>query len=243
MYTSNGIMIHSRVTASGIQYMEYGEVGCPLIVYLHGICEVGKKPESLLTQSPVRRGWADGKAQGFMYPDFFTKKIRVVAPILKSGFWEPDYIDNFLDEIETTNLNCLMGWSWGGGGVANYLNQKVKKHQFKCGVAMSMGNYSQAGVNVTCPVKLVHAVDDKTTPVTNSDKFYTGILDQFKGGYSRPSGGGHYAWNNFLEPSTGIYEWIKSFSSEITYTQGVIELGSDGSIYGNFTGKRIKLNN
>lgn len=241
---SFGQTVTEKVTTSGIQYLEYGEAGWPLIVYLHGIGEVGKTPSALIYQSPLCVGWnsVTFKTEGFFYPEFFTKNIRVVAPVLKSGFWEPAYIDKFLDEINTENLVCLMGWSWGGGGVAKYINQPVKKYAFKCAVPMSMGNYSIAGVNVTCAVKIVHAANDGTTPVSNSDKFYAGIPEQYKAGYLRPDYGGHYVWQNFLQPSTGIYEWIKSFSSIITYTQGTIEKGSDGNIYVNFEGKRTKLN-
>jgi pimeloyl-ACP methyl ester carboxylesterase len=242
--TSFGQTITEKVTASGIQYAEYGEAGWPLIVYLHGISEVGKTPSALLAQSPFCRGWnaVEKKPEGFLYPEFFTKNIRVVAPVLKSGFWEPDYINKFLDEINTDNLVCLMGWSWGGGGVAKYINQPIKKYNFKCAVAMSMGNYSLPGTNVTCPVKLVHALDDNRTPFENSDKFYAGVPEQFKAGYLRLGGGGHNVWSRFLQPSTGIYEWIKSFSSLVTYTQGTIELGSDGLLYVNFNGVRRKLN-
>lgn len=244
IYQSNGITINSGITPKGIEFMEYGDQSWPLIVYLHGIGEVGKTPSALLDQSPIARGWSNGGYNGFFYPDFFTKQIRVVAPVLKSGFWTPQYINDFLDEINTSNLTCQIGWSWGGGGTAGYINQVNPKYKFKCAIPMSMGNYSQAGVNVACPVKIVHAANDGDTPVGNSDTFYAGIPTQYKAGFSRPSSGGHYVWQNFLQPSTGIYEWIKSFSTlapPVTYTEGKIELGSDKIIYGNFNGQRIKL--
>ena len=178
--SSFGQTVTEKVTASGIQYLEYGEAGWPLVVYLHGLTEVGQPPSALIWQSPLCRQWnpLTKQADLFFYPEFFTKNIRVVCPVLKSGFWEPAYIDKFLDEINTENLVCLMGWSWGGGGVAKYINQPVKKYAFKCAVPMSMGNYSIAGTNVTCAVKIVHATNDGRSPVTNSDAFYAGIQDQ-----------------------------------------------------------------
>jgi hypothetical protein len=68
------------------------------------------------------------------------------------------------------------------------------------------------GTNVKCPVKMIHATNDWVS-YKNSDTFWSGIPQQFKSSYEKPDGGGHYVWGNFLEPSTGIYEWIKSFSA------------------------------
>ena len=211
VHEANGHVLYGNKTPKGIDYLEYGNIGDPLIVYLHGIGEVGKSPSAILGQSPIGAGWANNQWSGFRYPDFFTKGFRVVAPILKSGSWTPAYIDSFLDEINTTNIICLMGWSWGGEGTANYMNQSTKKYDFKCGVIMCKSG-SASGINVTSPVKLVHAVNDSKTSVSNSDKFYNGLPEQFKAEYHRPASGDHWVWAKFLEPSTGIYEWIKSFS-------------------------------
>lgn len=216
IYKSDGIAIHGDKTPKGIEYLEYGNVGDPLIIYLHGVGEVGKSPYALLSQSPVSAGWDKsigtwGGYAGWRFPDFFTKGIRVIAPILKSGAWTPAYIDSFLDEINISNLTCLMGWSWGGAGAATYLNQIIPKYNFKCGALMCMSG-AGSGTNVKCQIKMIHAANDTTTSIANSDNFWAGVPQQFKISYDKPTSGGHYVWANFLEPSTGIYEWIKSFS-------------------------------
>lgn len=249
IYKSNGITIYGRKTPKGIDYLEYGNVGDPLIVYLPGVGEVGKTPSAILNQSPVCAGWNPklglwGEMEGFKYPDFFTKGIRVVAPILKSGSWTPAYIDSFLDEINNTNLTCLMGWSLGGAGTGNYLNQVSPKYNFKCGVLMSMAN-AGVGTNVKCPVRLIHAMNDNTggTHISNSDNFWSGVPQEFKSSYEKPASGGHYVWANFLEPSTGIYEWIKSMaepSEEEEEIEGrLIKKGN--SIYAVFNGEQILM--
>jgi hypothetical protein len=248
IYKSGNIEIEDGVI-NNVKYLRWGDPSWPLLVYLHGIDQVGKKPTDLMTQGPFARGFNSTLkvVEGFKYPEFFNKQIQVIAPILNSGFWEPKYINDFLDSLGITNPMCLMGWSWGGGGAAKYLNQFVRKNNFSCGVMLSMGNYSDPGLNVRCPVKLVHATNDDRTSYKNSDLFYAGVLEPFKAGYSKPSGGGHYAWEPFINPSTGIYEWMKSTIPVvetppiITYTEGKIELGSDGVVYGNFNGNRIKL--
>lgn len=224
-------------TPKGIEYLEYGKVGDPLIIYLHGVGQVGTNPAALIYQSPVCAKWPTG----FQFPEFFTKGIRIVAPVLKSGSWTPAYIDSFLDEINTTNLVCLMGWSWGGEGVGIYLNQITKKHEFKCGVLISKSG-KISGTNVSCPVRMVHATNDGTCHFSNSDTFYSGVPEKFKGGYARPDGGDHWVWISLLDPSSGIYEWIKSFSQIITYTEVKIEKGSDGKLYINENGNRILFN-
>lgn len=249
IYTSDGITINGGKTPKGIEYMEYGNVGDPLIVYLHGVGERFASPSNLLLQSPVCAGWNKdlgswGEMEGFKYPDFFKKGIRVVAPVLKAWNWSPSYIDNFLDEINTTNLTCLMGWSLGGGAVGVYLTQATKKYDFKCGVLLSKSG-SESGVNVTCPVKLVHGTNDsKGCPVSNSDTFYAGVPSQYKAGYSKTAGD-HWEWQGFLEPSTGIYEWILAQAEppkSITYKEVKTEKGSDGKLYINDNGVRTPFN-
>lgn len=244
IYKSGDIEIQDGVI-NNVKYLHWGNSFWPMIIYLHGLDQVGKNPIDLMTQGPFARGYNFPlqKVEGFKYPDFFNKQIQVIAPILNSGFWEPKYLDDFMDSLGISNPLCLMGWSWGGGGTAKYLNQPVKRHNFGCGVMLSMGNYSQPGVNVNCRVKLVHATNDSRTPYQNSDSFYAGVPAQFKDGYSKPSGGNHQAWEVFLQPSTGIYEWMKTTipAPIISYTPGQIELGSDGNVYGNFNGNRIQL--
>lgn len=247
IYKSGDIEIQEGII-NNVKYLRWGDPSWPLLVYLHGIDQVGKKPADLMTQGPFARGYNFTLkiAEGFKYPEFFTKQIQVIAPILNSGFWEPKYINDFLDSLGITNPMCLMGWSWGGGGTAKYLNQLIKKHNFLCGVVLSMGNYSTPGTNVDCPVKVLHATNDTRTPYQNSDSFYAGVPEQFKAGYSKPSGGNHQAWESFLNPATGIYEWMKSTIAVVTppvvtYTPGQLELGSDGIAYGNFNGNRIQL--
>lgn len=248
IYKSGNIEIEDGLI-NNVKYLRWGDPSWPLLIYLHGIGQIGKKPIDLITQGPFARGYNFTLkiAEGFKYPEFFNKQIQVIAPILNSGFWEPKYIDDFLDSLGVANPLCLMGWSWGGGGTAKYLNQLIKKHNFSCGVMLSMGNYNSPGVNVKCPVKLIHAINDNDTSYKNSDSFYAGVPEQFKAGYLKPENGGHYVWDSFLQPSTGIYEWMKSTlpvivtPPTITYTQGGIELGSDGVVYGNFNGNRIKI--
>jgi len=248
IYKSGDIEIQEGLI-NNVKHLRWGDPSWPLLFYLHGIGQVGKKPIELMTQGPFARGFNFQLkvAEGFKFPEFFNKQIQVIAPILNSGFWEPKYINDFLDSLGITNPMCLMGWSWGAGGTAKYLNQSIKKYNFSCGVMLSMGNYSEAGVNVNCPVKLVHATNDDTTSYKNSDSFYSGVPEQFKAGYSKPANGNHQAWESFLHPSTGIYEWMKSTIPAvvtppvITYTPGQLELGSNGIAYGNFNGNRIQL--
>jgi hypothetical protein len=249
IYQSNGIIIFESEIAN-IKFLQYGDPSWPAIIYLHGKDEVGKTPKELLTQSPVCAGWNPtlppwGNYEGWKYPDFFKKNIQVIAPILPSGSWTNGFINTFLDALNLQVSKGLIGWSLGAAGVGNYLNQSAPKHKVDFGILCSMANVG-SGANVKTPIKMIHSVGDtkQGTPVSNSDTFWAGIPSQYKSEYQRPLGDNHYAWSSLLEPSTGIYEWIKSFSviaPPVTYTLGIVELGSNGVVYGNFNGNRIQL--
>ena len=230
---------------AGIKFLQYGDPSWPAIIYLHGIGEVGKTPSALLTQSPICRGWdfANSKPSGFKFPDFFTKNIQMIAPILPLGFWEPDFIDKFLDALNLQVPKGLVGWSWGGGGAEKYINQLAPKHSFDFAVICSPGNYSSPGVNVTIPVRMVHAIGDTKTSSTDSQKFWNGIPTGYQIEFLKVYSTDHGIWQIYLEPSTGIYEWMNSLFKpvNVTYTPGVVELGSDGKFYLNVNGKRTEL--
>jgi len=114
IYKSGNIEIEDGLI-NNVKFLRWGNPSWPLLVYLHGIDQVGKKPIDLMTQGPFARGFNFQLkvAEGFKYPEFFTKQIQVIAPILNSGFWEPKYIDDFLNSLRITSPMCLMGWSWG----------------------------------------------------------------------------------------------------------------------------------
>lgn len=241
IFTLGDVTIYEDVTPKNVRYLSYGNIGDPLIFYAHGMSEVGKTPFDLIDKSFLWRKYPSYNV--FQFPEFFTKGFRVVAPILNKGLWTNGYINSFLDEINTTNLTAIIGWSLGGAGAANYLNQLNKRYRFKCGILLSMAG-AGSGTNVECPVKIVHTTGDRSTNINNSLTFWEGIPEQFQSDFKKPGGDNHYIWQHYLEPSTGIYEWIKSFAAVppvITFTPGTVELGSDRNIYGNFNGERIKL--
>lgn len=247
IYESQGIKIYGD-EIGGIKFLQYGDPSWPAIIYLHGIGEVGKTPSALLTQSPICRGWnfATGQAEGFKFPDFFNKNIQVIAPILPSGSWTTTFINNFLTLLNLQTPKGLMGWSWGGGGVAGYLDQLTKLHKFEFGVLLSLGNYNSPGDNVTVPIQMVHGISDSTTSINGSDTYWSGIPSQFKIKFDRVATSDHAIWQKFLEPNTGIYEWMNGLfvSTQppiITYEAGTVEQGSDGNIYFNLSGIRTSL--
>ena len=211
-YTLEGITINDSVS-NGVKYLFWGNESDPCIVYLHGIGERGTDPYKILNQSPIRRKYVSG-AYTWGYPLFYNQGFRIVCPLLTASEsnWSTAYVDNFMNGLGITQSKGLMGWSLGGGGVARYMNQASKNHVFKFGVACSMGGYSTAGTNVTAPMKLVHATNDATAGagVSNSDSFWAGIPAQYQSEYQRPTGGGHFVWENFVKVETGIYEWMRS---------------------------------
>lgn len=247
-YTLDGITIEQKVTIDGIKYLDWGDVNDPVIIYLHGQGERGTDPLRILNQSPIKRKYLNGVYVGWEYPEFFTQELRIICPLLPTteSTWSIAYIDKFLDALLLTKPKVLMGWSLGGGGVERYLNQDNPKYKFECAFTFSAA-YSTPGTKIKTPIRISHATNDGTVNVSQSDSFYAGVPTEFKQGYDRPSGGGHYTWANWYRADSGFYQWLKSYLNvvpEVTYQPGVIELGSDGKLYLNINGTRtlLKLN-
>lgn len=243
MYKHKDIVITDGVS-NGVKYITWGDLNKPTIVYLHGIGERGTNPFAIINQSPVKAGWDATISQrvGFVHEEFFQKGLSIIAPQLVSGTWTPEYIDKFLDGINIPN-KILAGWSLGGGGVAKYMNQSVKKHKFKGACLIATGDYSQAGVNFNVPTKAIHSPSDTTTIKTQTtDKIWAGIPAHFKVSYDQPSGGGHWVETSFWNPSTGIYEWINSLFQDIQIPtpEGKLIL-ENGKVYGVFDTQKIEL--
>lgn len=240
-YTHGNIEIKEGVS-NGIEFLYWGDLLKPTIVYLHGIGERGNDPNVIINQGPFRAGWNAElkKREGFFHPEFFTKGISIVAPQLKSGSWTPGYINQFLDGLNIPN-KILAGWSWGGCGVADYMNQPIKKHKFKGAILIATGNYDKPGLNFDVPTKAIHTIDDSRTPVSNTDKIWSGIPEQFKVSYERTSGNNHFIEASFWNVNTGIYEWINSLFEPVVEQEGkLFKIGNE--IYGVFGNERIKLN-
>jgi len=243
-YTLAGITIEEGIV-NNVKYLSWGDANAPTIVYLHGIGERGTNSLSMLNQGPLRRKYdhLTGTYSGWEHSFFFTLGFRVVYPQLTSdqSIWTAKYLDNFLDGINLHNNKFLTGWSLGGGGTVRYLNQLPldRKHTFKAGFAIAPAY--DAGNNINIPLKLVHAIDDKTVSVTNSDKIKASSIGSIVE-YNRLTGGGHWIETSQWAQSF-LYTWLKSFIQETqtpTETEGkVVKIGSE--VFAVFGQEKIKL--
>jgi len=242
-YTLAGITIEEGIV-NNVKYLSWGDVNAPTIVYLHGVGERGTNPLSILNQGPLRRKYdhATGTYLGWEHAFFFTLGFRILCPQLTSdqSSWTVKYLDNFLNGMNLSDNKFLAGWSLGGGGTVRYFNQLPtdRKHIFKAGFAIAPAY--DAGNNINIPLKLVHAADDKTVPVSNSDKIKASSLGSIVD-YTRLLSGGHWIetsqWAQF-----SLYNWFKSFiqaEQPIEIEGKVIKIGNE--VFAVFGQEKIKL--
>jgi len=162
--------------------------------------------------------------------------------------WDIAYIDSFLYAVHTNQPLYLTGWSLGGGGVLRYMAQATKKHKVTC--FSGFASYLPDGVtgeNVKEPYFFAHSTNDASAAkVIHTDNYVAKIPNFDSTKYKRGNSGDHWYYLSEAYATRQLYDWFKSLitvthPSEVSYQAGTIELGSDGNVYGNFNGTRIKL--
>ena len=177
----------------------------PLIIFLHGIGEVG-------TDNVKQLSAGGNNANGALYlvstanPDNQTAyPCFFVAPQTPTGTWSDaagaQAVSNILITLETQYPNaidvdrvCLTGLSLGGMGTFN-LPTMIKPNPFCCIVPQS-GNAGNIGAEPAMPVWAFHAANDPTVGVSGSDNAVDSLRNRgLPVVYTRYNTGGHGIWS------------------------------------------------
>lgn len=183
----------------------------PCLIFLHGIGEVGTDITKVLRYGPLRQ-LQDGI-------DIGEPKV-IIHPQNPSSGWTVAEIDEVL---EYSKANCpidpdkihLMGVSLGGLGVWNYA-QSEHVHKLASIVPICGGgndpSKAQVLVDEAIPGWAAHAVNDPTVPYNTTKRMVDAVNDLAGRSqilFSEYGMFGHSAWNYFLRPEYGVYDWLK----------------------------------
>jgi len=171
----------------------------PLVIFLHGIGEIGTDVNVLKNVGLVK------VAKG--------KQFVIVAPQCTSSWWNTNVLQDLFKEVVKkyhvdTNRIYLTGMSMGGYGSWDWSEHYPQ--QFAAVVPIC----GAGTVNMACnlknvPVWAFHNADDPTVNVQNSRDMVNAI--KACGGtlikYTENPGGGHNAWTKAYADST-LYDWM-----------------------------------
>lgn len=201
--------IHVPLAADGHQV--------PLLIFLHGIGEnADKKPsiESVLAYGPLDQ-YRDGVDIG---P---AKDWIKVHPQNPSGDFTVAEIDDVLMYcIVNYNVDLdriyLMGVSNGGEGVWRYASspEHVKKIAAIIPICGGDNDPTKASVlvNEGIPGWAAHALNDTVVPYSRTKRMVDAVntlAGRSQILFSEYGMWGHGAWNYFLKPEYGVYDWLK----------------------------------
>jgi predicted peptidase len=186
----------------------------PLLVFLHGIGEVGTNLEEVLEYGPldqIEKSIDIGVAKDWI----------IVHPQNPSSGWTVAEIDEVIEFfINNYPVNedqvFLMGVSLGGQGVWNYAQSPMHVKKLAAIVPICGGgndpSKAQVLVDESIPGWAAHSVDDKTVPQTTTKRMVNAVNDLAGRSqilFSEYAMYGHSAWSYFLRPTYGVYEWLK----------------------------------
>ena len=185
----------------------------PLLVFLHGIGEVGDNLKLVMRYGPLKQ-LEDGIDIG---P---AKNWIIVHPQNPSSTWSVAEIDGVIEYCKSTySVNedqiFLMGVSLGGLGVWTYAqSEHIKKLAAIVPICGGGNDPNKANVLVEegIPGWAAHAEND---PIVNYNitKRMVDAVNDLAGKsqilFSEYGMFGHGAWNYFLRPEYRVYEWLK----------------------------------
>ncbi len=184
----------------------------PLLIFLHGIGEVGTDLNKVMAYGPLRQ-LKDGINIG-------EPKI-IIHPQNPSGQWMAGEIDDVLEYCKRTypvdvNRIYLMGVSLGGFGVWTYAQSPELVKKLACIVPICGGGNdpSKASVlvNEGIPGWAAHARNDDRVPFNTSIRMVNAVNDLAGRSqilFSEYGIFGHGIWTKFLSPEYRVYEWLK----------------------------------
>lgn len=186
----------------------------PLLVFLHGIGEVGFNLAAVLKYGPLaqlKAGVDIGQAKDWI----------IVHPQNPSGQWSISEIDDVIEYFKSNypvdeDQIFLMGASLGGLGVWNYASSPEHVQKLAAIVPICGGgnDVNRAGVLVAdgIPGWAAHALSDNVVHY-NVTRRMVDAVNNLAGRsqilFSSYGMSGHGAWNYFLRPEYGVYEWLK----------------------------------
>jgi predicted peptidase len=186
----------------------------PLLVFLHGIGERGTDLSKVMKYGPIRQ-IQDG------VDIRFAKDWIIVHPQNPSGNWSIEEMDEPFTYLPTKypvddNQLFLMGASHGGMGTWTYAQspEHVKKLAAIVPICGGGNDPSKAHVLVSdgVPGWAAHALSDRTVPYSTTKRMVDAVNDLAgKSQILLSSYGmsGHGAWNYFLRPEYGVYDWLR----------------------------------
>ena len=186
----------------------------PLVLALHG-----RSPNNV-NGKQVKKWMKDfnGAANTSGKPCFVLAPLSA-QPAAGEGYgWNGNEVELVIDLIKAMKKSLpidpkkiyIVGHSMGGYGACHIMGSEPR--MFAAGIAVAGVSLGDADALSRKPVWIIHAADDKTTPVKNSREFAEQMKRNKKFKYSEPATGGHGVANKvFKEPET--YQWL--FSQEL----------------------------
>lgn len=193
------------------------EQAAPLLVFLHGIGEnADKRPaiDNVLRYGPLdqlRDGVDIGPAKNWI----------IVHPHNPSGSFSVAEIEDVIKHCYTeypvdSDRIYLMGVSNGGSGVWAYAQSPEHVKTIAAIVPICGGtndpNKAHVLVDEGIPGWAAHALDDDIVPYDRTKKMVNAV-NSLAGRsqilFSEYGMSGHGAWNYFLRPTYGVYDWLQ----------------------------------
>lgn len=174
----------------------------PMIIFLHGIGEIGNNLNVVKNVGLAKKAAAD--------PDF---PYVVISPQCRSGWWENPSLDAlYADVIKLYNVDTnriyLTGLSMGGYGAWDWAQNSPSKFAALVPICGG-GTPSNACVLKDMPVWAFHNSDDGTVSVWNSRDMVEAIKkcggEKIK--YTENETGGHDAWTKAYN-NADLYTWL-----------------------------------
>jgi len=184
----------------------------PLLVFLHGIGEVGTNLKLVLRHGPLKQ-LQDGVNIG-------EPKI-IIHPQNPSSAWSIQEIDEVIEYCKKTypvdvNRISLMGISLGGLGVWTYAQSPEHVKKLACIIPICGGGNDPSKANVLVadgiPGWAAHAENDPTVNQIITKRMVEAVNNLAGRSqilFSEVGMWGHGAWNYFLKPEYGVYDWMK----------------------------------
>jgi dienelactone hydrolase len=239
-----------RITSNLGGFYEYlpqgyssGSASYPLLVFLHGVGELGNGNEDL---SRVLRNGPPRLISQNQFPTSFTVNGQTFRFIVISPQFQQfpstsdigamiDYaIANYRvdpDRIYLTGLSMGGGLVWEYAGISLATARKLAAIVPICGASYPYGNLTRNMADADLPVLATHNDPDPTVPYSNSVAYINGINQSpspptpLARLITSPSGSaGHDAWTATYNPNSTLFDGGNIYSWMLEFSRGNIAL-------------------